>query len=90
VLQVVAAWCVGSINSRVGAKDTNIVRSYVLVAYYGYVVVQGRSCHFSRYDRVSEVKCASSLNKSSRRSADGMFGAIQCCIHKAVYKVMGV
>jgi hypothetical protein len=34
---------------------------------------------FSRYDRVSEVKCASSLNRSSRRSADGMFGAIQCC-----------
>jgi hypothetical protein len=45
---------------------------------------------FSRYDRVSEVRFASSLNKSSRRSADGMFGAIQCCIHKAVYKVMGV
>jgi hypothetical protein len=45
---------------------------------------------FPRYDRVSEVKCASSLNGSSRRSADGMFGAIQCCIHKTVYKVMGV
>jgi hypothetical protein len=85
VLQVVSAWCVGSINSRVGAKVTNIVRSYVLVAYYGYVVVQGRSCHFSQNDRVSEVKCASSLNRSSRRSADGYVWGYtmlytQCCI----------
>jgi hypothetical protein len=46
MLKVVSAWYVGSINNRVGANVTDIVRSYVLVAYYGYVVVQGRSCHF--------------------------------------------
>jgi hypothetical protein len=90
VLQVVSAWYVGSINSRVGANVTDIVRSYVLVAYYGYVVVQGRSCHFSQNDRVSEVKCASSLNRSSRRSADGYVWGYTMLYTKAVYKMMGV